>query len=229
MAAANQTVNSPTSKRELINKANTTTLIAAGIAAFLVVFSLVSSKSLLSQAGYQNRVISEKKKTLKQLNSNIKARDTLVDSYEAFENTSSNIIEGNSNGTGDRDGDNAKIVLDALPSKYDFPALTASLEKLATGQGLAIESFTGSDDEVAQSTQQSSASPTPVDMAFEMKVTGGYPQLQSFISVLEHSIRPIQIQKLSVLSTDKGISEEITGKTFYQPEKVLELKAKVVK
>ncbi len=215
-------------KRALIDKANTTTVIAAAVAAFLVVFSLVSSHALLSKAMYQNRVISTKKNTLEQLNKNLAARDDLVKSYEAFVSTSQNIIGGNPAGSGDRDGDNAKIILDALPSKYDFPALASSLEKLATTQGLQIESIVGTDDEVAQAEQQSAA-PTPIAMDFQLSVRGAYQQIQGLSEVFEKSIRPIQVQKMTVNSNDGTVTATITAQTFYQPEKKLELRKKVVK
>lgn len=225
----NTKIATPLTKRSLIDKANTTTLIAAGVAAFVLVFSLVACKALLSQAGYQNRVISEKKKTLKQVETNLVARDDLVKSYDAFVGTSQNVIGGNPSGTGDRDGDNAKIILDALPSKYDFPALTASLEKLAVAQGLSIESINGTDDEIAQQAQSSSPTPTTVPIQFQMVVKGGYPQVQGLIDSFDKSIRPIQIQKLSISGNNGSVTASIDAQTFYQPEKKLELTKKVVK
>lgn len=216
-------------KRAMIDKANTTTLIVAAVAAFVVMFSLVASKALFSQAAYQNRVISAKKETLQRLEDNLDARDDLVSAYKTFEDSPQNIIGGNPNGgASDKDGDNAKIVLDALPSKYDFPALTSSLEKLATMQALEIQSITGTDDEIAQLSQQSSSEPKPVPIAFEFEVRGGYPQIRGLVDMFEKSIRPVQVQKLSVTTNDGAISATITGQTFYQPEKKLELRTKVV-
>jgi hypothetical protein len=216
-------------KRALIDKANTTTVAAAAIAAFLVVFCLVSGRALLSQAMYQNRVISAKKDTLKQLNKNLEARDDLVKSYEAFVGTSQNVIGGNPSGSGDRDGDNAKIVLDALPSKYDFPALASSLEKLAGTQGLQLDTIVGTDDEVAQAGNETNATPVPVPMDFEVTVKGAYQQVQGLTETFEKSIRPIQVQKIVMNSTEGNVSATITAQTFYQPEKKLELRKKVVK
>ncbi|HET7641376.1 MAG TPA: hypothetical protein VFK47_21885, partial [Ktedonobacteraceae bacterium] len=157
-------------KRSLITDANSKIVIATAVAAFLVVFSLVACKALWSQANYQNRVISAKKKALSQLQSDLNARDSLVASYRSFVGNSTNVLGGNPNGTGDQDGDNAKIVLDALPSKYDFPALTTSLEKMITGQKLTINNITGIDQEVTQQAKQSSATPAPITMPFQIAV-----------------------------------------------------------
>lgn len=230
MAAKQNKVARVITKRALIDKANTTILIAAAVAAFLVVFSLVSAKALVGQIGYQTKVISEKKKTKEQLEKNLEARDSLVKSYQAFTRASRNVIDGSTVGTGDRDGENGKIILDALPSKYDFPALTSSLEKLAQQQNLQTSSFSGTDDEIAQQPQQAgSANPQSVPMPFQMTAGGSYLQIQSFVTSFERSIRPIQIQTLGLAASDGGLSVTISAQTFYQPEKLLELKKEPLK
>ena len=117
-------------KRALISKASSTMVVATAVAAFIFIFSAVASKALFSQAAYQNKVIAKKKQALATLKADISAVDNLNNSYKTFIGTPTNVLGGNPTGTGDQDGDNAKIVLDALPSKYDFPALTTSLEKL---------------------------------------------------------------------------------------------------
>jgi len=217
-------------KRALISKASSTMVYATAIAAFLVVFSAVASKALVSQALYQNRVVSAKKKALSTLKSDLSAVNNLKDSYKSFVDTPVNVLGGNPEGTGDQDGDNAKIVLDALPSKYDFPALATSLEKLITSQGLQIQAISGTDDELAQEENQESATPQPIPMAFQVRVTGSYDATKNLLSVFERSIRPIQVQKVEV-SGDKGgtVTATIDAQTFYQPEKSLKIRTEVVK
>src|SRR5689334_22008086 len=122
-------------KRIQVSKATATIVGTIAAAAFIAVFSLIASQALLSQRAYQSRVIAGKEKAKKQLEDNIKAVNVLSTQYKAFIGTSQNIIGGNPSGSGERDGDNARIVLDALPSKYDFPALAASLEKILGGGG----------------------------------------------------------------------------------------------
>lgn len=216
-------------KRSLISKANSTIVIATATAAFVLVFALVSGKALLSQATYQNRIITEKKKALTQLKSNQNARDSLVASYGAFVDTPENVLGGNPTGTGDQDGDNAKIVLDALPSKYDFPALATSIEKLVNSQSLQILGITGIDEEVAQKDKQTSATPAPISMPFQMQVTGSYGSIQSLVGVFERSIRPFQMQTIELSGDEGNMVLSVTSQTFYQPEKSLNITTKVVK
>jgi hypothetical protein len=222
--------NGITSKRVLIDKANSSLVAIAAIAAFLTMFSLVASKTLFSQFAYQNRVLNEKHATVARLRSNITAANQLEKSYKAFTTTTTNAIGGDAKGNGERDGNNAKIILDALPSNYDFPALTTSLEKLITStNGLKINSITGTDDEVAQSTNSSSGTPTSVAMPFTINVQGNYQAVQELIGKFEHSTRPIQVQNLTLTGDQTDLTLTLTAQTFYQPAKSLKIGTKVVK
>lgn len=214
-------------KRIGVDKTNSRIVVITAAAAFLVVFFLVASMSLFSQLTYQNHVIAAKKQAARQLKSNVTASKLLVTSFGTFSSGASNFIGGNANGNGPQDGANAKLTLDALPSKYDFPALAASLEKLAADQKVEIDSITGTDDEVAQTTPVSTTG--AVEIPFQMKVTGDYPAIQRVVTAMEHSIRPIQVKTLRLAGDQKALSMTITAKTFYQPEKNLNILTKVVK
>jgi hypothetical protein len=216
-------------KRALISKANSSMVIATTAAAFVLVFSLLASKSLLSQMSYQNRVISIKKTALAQLNTDLSARDTLQTSYNSFVAQNPNLLGGNSTGTADRDGDNATLILDSLPSSYDFPALTTSLEKIIGGQNLKILAITGTDQEVTQGTNQSSPNPQAVAMPFQVEVNGSYQSIQSLTNVFLQSIRPFQIQTIELSGDESSMTATIGAQTFYQPGKTLNIKQGVVK
>src|ERR1700754_4779778 len=99
-------------KRVLINKANARIVAYVSVAAFILVFSLVATKTLISQATYQNKVIGVKRKAVDQLKSDIAATDQLKTAYKAFNSTAQNVLGGNPTGDGPGDGNNAKIVLD---------------------------------------------------------------------------------------------------------------------
>jgi hypothetical protein len=220
----------PSTKRILIDKANTRIVVYVSIAAFIFVFSLVATKTLISQAAYQNRVIGAKRTAVDQLKSDISATTQLKAAYGAFTSTPQNVIGGNPNGNGGQDGNNAKIVLDALPSSYDFPGLTTSLENLLTSQnGIKIDSISGTDDEVTQGNNQLSSTPQPSPIPFTAAVTGDYGSVQNVISTFERSIRPIQVQTLDLSGSNANITMTVTAQTYYQPAKSLNINKKVVK
>lgn len=216
-------------KRIAIDKANTTVVIAVGVAAFIVVFSLIASKALLAQRSYQAKVITKKETALKQLKTNIKEADKLMVAYQEFTGSPVNVLGGNPKGTGDKDGENPRIVLDALPSKYDFPALATSVNKVVVDNGFQVEGISGIDDEVNQSANQSSDTPAPVDMPFILNATIGVSDGKRFMELFERSIRPIQVQKMSIVGQKDKLEVTVTGKTYYQPAKNLNIKNEVVK
>lgn len=216
-------------KRALIGKANSSMVVATTAAAFVLVFGLVAGKALLSQMSYQNRVISAKKTALTQLNTDLGARDSLQSSYNSFVAENPNVLGGNPAGTADKDGDNATLILDSLPSYYDFPALTTSLEKLTSGQNLKILSITGTDQEATQGPNQSSPNPQAVPMPFQVEVNGSYQSIQTLTDVFLRSIRPFQIQTMELSGDEGSMNATISAQTFYQPGKTLNIKQEVVK
>ncbi len=215
-------------KRLAIDKANSTVLIAVGISCFIVVLCVVAGKSLIDQMRYQSKVIDRKEKTLVLSKKNEKAAEQLKTSYQEFASARENVLGGNSSGTADRDGDNARIVLDALPSKYDFPALTTSLEKLLTGSGFKLDSITGTDDEVAQSATESGENSIAVEIPFTVGITTSTTNTKQLLSLFERSIRPMQISKLSLKGESSGVKVSIDGKTYFQPQKKFNVKVEKV-
>lgn len=214
------------SKRIQIDKANATVVAVVGIAAFVIVASLVFSRALLVQRSYQSKVISAQNKAKKQLKENIDNVSSLKTQYQAFADQAQNIIGGSSKGSGDHDGDNAKIVLDALPSKYDFPALATSLDKMLSSSGAKVTAITGTDDEVAQN--QNSSTQT-VEIPFTATVEGSYQAIQSTINLLEKSIRPFKMTTFEISGSDNDLTAAISASTYYQPAKTLNIKQQEVK
>ncbi|MCA9342573.1 hypothetical protein KC950_00975 [Candidatus Saccharibacteria bacterium] len=217
-----------TGKRDLIGKTNSKMVATVAIAAFLSVFSLIAARALWSQRGYQSRVIGEKEKAVSQLEENIKAVEELEVSYRAFVETQDNVIGGNSQALGDRDGDNAKIVLDALPSKYDYPALITSMEKLLAENNFTLKSIGGQDDEIAQA-ESSSAEPVMVPFSLTSEV-GNYVRVNELLQTLYRSIRPIHYKNLNISgSGESALEVSVDGFTYYQPSKEFKVDTKVVK
>ncbi len=217
-----------TTKRTLIDRANTTVVIVVSMAAFLLVFSAVATKTLVSQAGYQNRVIDAKEQARDQLIADKEAVKKLRKAYDLFISTNPNAIGGDRLGVNKKDGDNAKIVLDALPSSYDFPALATSMESLVATEGVKINSIAGTDDEVAQAANMTSSKPEPVPMPFELSVSSDYEKVKSVISAFEKSIRPIELLTIDISGDKDGLTMIIGAQTYFQPAKSLNITTKVV-
>lgn len=217
-------------KRLAISKANTQMVIVVAAASFVAVFCLVASKAVFSQYQYQSRVTGVKQKALSQLQKNVTAFNSLSGAYNRFDGESTNVIGGSKDGTGNNDGSNSQIILDALPATYDFPALTSSLEKILTNGSFTISSITGTDDQLNQQSNVSSNTPQPVPMPFGFTVTNAnYTSVQNLMNTLQQSIRPIPIDTIELSGGINNMALAVTAHTYYQPATSLNITKEVVK
>ena len=215
------------SKELQIDKANASIVLFVSLAAIVMAFSLVAVKSLLSQRTYQARVITQQEAALKVAKADLEAVSKLSASYANFDSKTPNIIGGTSTGNSPQDGSNSKIVLDALPSEYDFPALVSSMEKLVTDRGFKGGAVTGTDDP-ALGVSASAPSPLPTEIPLSLAVTGSYNSVKDLVDVLQKSIRPIKINTMQLSGSDTGLSLSIGVKTYYQQAKNLNITTKVI-
>ena len=217
-------------KRGAISKANTQMFAAIIIAAFVSVFCLFAAKAVWSQNSYQARITDAKTDARNQLKKNIENYEQLAKSYQAFNAATTNVLGGTPGGNGDKDGTNAKVILDALPPGYDFPALTSSIEKIVTDNGLKLDSISGTDDQIAQQKNQSASSPKTVTIPFEFSVAGAnYTGVQKLISSLQLSIRPMVIDTLEISGGANNMTVKVQAHTYFQPAKDVSITKKVIK
>jgi hypothetical protein len=218
-----------TTKRIKLNQTNTVIVVTISIAAIVAVFTIVASKTLLNQYAYQKRVISAENISLSQFKTDAAAAANLTTSYESFVNTPTNVLGGSSSGTGTNDGNNAQIVLDALPSKYDYPGLLSSLAQVLSNSNTTLGSLGGTDEQLAQQSDQTSINPTPVAMPFDFAVTAPYAGIQALITTLQRSIRPIDIQTIDLSGSDAQLSLSVSANTYYQPEEIFNISTETIK
>lgn len=213
-----------------IDKSQSTVLAVVAVSVVVTIFSLFAAKALISKGLYQRRVLSAQHKVVSQLKSNITAANTLFTQYSsAFAGQDPNMLGGSLNGTGNLDGDNPRLTLDALPSTYDAPALATSLEKIITGRSMTISSINVTDDP-ATYPDQPQATPTPTSVTFQFEASGTYQQAQQLLQDFERSIRPFDLNTLQISGTDQDMQLTVSMTTYYQPAKSLNLQAtKVVK
>ncbi len=219
----------PDSSRDAkTDKINSRTLAIVAAASALTIFSLVSTKALLGQAAYQRRVVNAKHTAVNQLKADITAVNTLVTQYKVFTQANPNAMGGALSGKGPNDGDNAKLVLDALPSKYDFPALATSVEKIVKDDHVGTANITGVDNELSQAAA-ASATPAPIAMNLVVDGSGDYGVVQTLIRDFQRSIRPFNINSLSLSGNQSGLQVNLGVSTYYQPTKTVNISQKVIK
>lgn len=202
-----------------------------GTAAIISVFCLASTKVLLSQAAYKRHIISARRDAVKALDADLAKSDALKSQYQIFEGTNPKNIIGGRNITDKSaappDGNNSRIVLDALPSSYDFPALISSMSKIMTNNGITNPSISGTDQsDKVDSTPSSNPSPVPISLS--VSGSSSYSQVQSVIKDFERSIRPFDLTNLHLQGSESAMTFSANLNTYFQPSKTLKISDKAV-
>ena len=209
------------SKQSQIDSSSKKMIIYASVATFLFFFTLVSGRTLLSKMNYQNRVINAKNTALNNSMKDVAINDSLISAYNSFIRTPTNLLGGSSTGSGSIDGNNAKLILDSMPSEYDFPALATSLQKLLNSTGVNIGNLSGSDSSVGVTTslpgQNSLSSTGAVSMPFSFSVTGTLDSVNKTLAIFESSIRPFQFSKISISGGNNNLTLDAKAETYYLP------------
>lgn len=220
-------------KRTQISNANRTMFIWVAASSALVSFALVTSFFLSQKLIFNERVLTEKNKTISTLNQNNKVVSELETQVRVLDtNTDLSSVKANSS------DQTIQVILDALPSEANSLALGSSLQnKLLAGiQGLqlltlqvdpvqGIESLTD-----GATTQTASASgATDNIITFSFSVSGQQDQLKQVLTNLERSIRTITITSLQIENQQDKQVMTVQAKAFYEPVKNVSLYSKVVK
>jgi hypothetical protein len=207
-----------------IDKSQATVLGVIAVATFVTIFCLFGVKTLITKGAYQNRALKAQHQAVTDLKNNYTQAKTLVTQYKVFAAQNPNLLGGAISGNGASDGDNPRIILDSLPSKYDAPALGSSLEKILTDQNYKFTSLSITDDPTANS-DAPEESPQPKTLTFSIAGTSGIAGSNKMLQAFERSIRPFDITNLQISGTDEALQITATMTTQYQPAKTLKLSA----
>lgn len=221
--------NNPLGKRVQIDKTNRRMVIIIAVATVLFIFAIMAARVLLGEIGYTTRVLSAKDKAAAQLEENSKNADKLVNQYRVFTQSPTNVLGGSQNGAGPLDGNNPRITLDALPSKYDFPGLISSIEKITSARGVKIEGIGGTDDEIENNQSKPSADPESIPINFTFDVATNYKSARDVISDLQRSIRPFNINTITITGNNTDMRMTVELETYFQPTKSLVIEKEEVK
>lgn len=221
------------SKKIQLDKAQSSMLAIVTIATVLSVFFLVSAKSLISQATYQKRLIDARRDAVEQLQENVKSANSLIEHYNTvFEGSSpTNLIGGRKDPSPNAvppNGTNGRIVLNALPSSYDFPALITSVSKILRDNGISSPNISGSDESETISTD-SQSTPTAREIELIIGGSGNYGSIQKLVKDIERSIRPFDVTSMQLRGSDAQMFITMNTKTYFQPAKSLSIGSKEIK
>jgi hypothetical protein len=133
-----------------------------------------------------------------------------------------------------------RVVLDALPSEANSPALGSSLqakflndpalriESLTVDSVAGVESQTTSNVQDASTTTSAGQNEITFRFAVSVDITNA-SALKALLQRLERSIRAIDITSLKTESQANRLVLSVEGRAFYEPAKTVQLQEKTVK
>jgi len=220
-------------KRNQIMKANRTMFLwVAGVSVIFGV-ALVGIIFLTQMLLFNERVLSEKDRTiatLKSDNENIKELESQILVLDT--NQSLSKLKAKT------DDQSIQVILDALPAEANSSALGSSLQDklLANINGLVLNSIKVDPVvgvEYLQDTDSfvsaDSVSDIQNNITFKFSVTGNEVNLKKALQNLENSIRTIDVVSLRIESQGDNRIMTVNGQAFYEPERIVQLEDKVVK
>lgn len=220
-------------KRTQISKTNRMMLLWIAAASVIVGSALVVSYFLAQKLFFNEKVLSEKEKTVATLQANNSVVSALKDQVRVLDaNAALAKVKANP------DDQALQVILDALPADANSLALGASLQnKLLAGiPGLSLESLqvdpvvgveVSGDAAVQDASLSDSVSSNQI--TFQFSVIGDQAALKQVLNNLERSIRAIDITSLRIENQGSQQLMSVQGRAFYEPAKTVELHDKAVK
>lgn len=217
-------------KRAQIAKANRTMFIWIAVSSAVIGVAIVLIIFLAQNLFYNERLLAEKNKTISVLEANnsaipgLKSEVRVLDTNEALAAARA------------KESDQTlQVILDALPSDANSPALGASLQsKLLAGiPGLVVESLqvdpvVGVESLSDGAVVNASSGAPAYEITFQFAVSGSPEALELVLQNLERSIRLIDVRTLRIETQGSSQLMTINARAFYEPARVLELTDKVV-
>ena len=214
-------------KRQQIAQANKMIFIWVIVASVAVSLCGVTIQFLFRQAAFNTEIIGAKLETQTTLSKNLENVDGLKKNVDALlANTNLSAVKANESDT------NLKVVLDALPTNNDGSALGASLQQVILPKSqvdtsdITTITLAESDDAGIQSEDSKSKVPTA---NFSFSATGDYNRIQTMFADLERTIRPMNVEAITIQALDGGIRSTVSGVTYYSPEQTVQLGKKSIK
>ncbi len=220
-----------TGKRQQIAQSNKVMFLWVAGASVIVSFALVASVFLVKQMIFQTKIIAAKAETNNTLQDNIETTPDLKREVEKLI-ANQNLTEARAKA----DQNNLSVIFDALPYVADEIGFGSSLQSillagLGTPENITINSL--SDSTAVEEGVEEAGLPIPEgaqEVAFTFTITGTDKDIKEILTRFDRSIRPIQIDSLSLQAGGGNrVTATIQARTFYQPAKTLELKNKTVK
>jgi len=68
----------------------------------------------------------------------------------------------------------------------------------------------------------------PIELDFNLTVSGNYADIQKFISNMDRTIRPMKIERIELKGSDDSMKANMKVITYYQPSTSLEVETRTI-
>jgi len=216
-------------KRTLIAKSNRTMFLWVAVVSVVIGAAAVIGIFLFQKLLFNEKVLGEKEKTVSTLNANNKAVSGLEEEMRVLD---TNEALGAVKATGTDQA--LQVVLDALPSSANSPALGASLQnKLLAGvDGISLESLQVQPVQGVELLSEGTSAAADNSISFSFSVRGPQSSLAEVLTRLERSIRTIKVLSITIQgqsAENDSATMSVQGLAYYEPGKKIQLIPKVVK
>ncbi len=222
------------SKRQQLDKTNRNIFIWVAVAAAVLSLSIVALQFLVREGIFNQEIINRKSKAEKTLQQNLASVEELKQNVDALlANDSLTALRINPTDSA------LQVILDALPTTGDSTTFSNSLySKVLSRNGVAISNVTVGDIQAAglaaapaelttDATASGTASVQP--LKFSVSFTGNQDQIKATMADIERTIRPINVQRLNVRSTEGALGVTVDGETYFLPRSTVEVRKEQVK
>lgn len=224
-----QTAMTGVRKRQQIQDTNKQIFVWLAVASVIVSVCLVAIQFLFREFMFNQKIINQKTDTNTTLVKNIDEADKLRDNVNALlADTNLNSLKYE---TANTRTTALNVVLDALPVEGDTTAFANSLQAVVLPRsGVAISELNTADASAMDTGAVSTAAAQPTPLAFTAGFKGRYADIQRALEDISRVIRPINLQQLSIRTSDKDILQVTTnGVTYYAPPRTVEVRTKALK
>lgn len=214
--------NTGTSQKHMqIKKSSAQSFIAVVVASVVVSMTLVLANIMYDTSKFNSKVQGALEDTKLQLVANIEAVDSLEKSFAALQNGDNLIAKQ------PEDKKNSEIILDSLPSVYDFPEIASSVNRLAEISEVELVAFQGTD--LGSDATNQSTLVEPIKIPFSVEVKGSYSAIAKFLLNSERNIRPIIVKSVSLSVSGNELSASVSAETSYQPAFDITIQKEVIR
>lgn len=218
-------------KRQQISRANQMMFLWIAGVSIVVGFSLVLVVFLVQRIWFGEKVINEKLHTVSVLDSNLNVVQSLKDNVRVL-NTDENLKSTVLNDTDPP----IQSVLDALPAEANSTAMASSLQtKLLSGidgvtiEALKVDPVAGVEVDSSLASTDTSSTDNAINFTFAVSaLASNQSALHDVLVRIEKSIRPFNIQSLSIESQGGRVVMTASGQGYYETQQKVQLTDKVV-